>query len=509
MKPSIFQQAIYTFVEKGTGNAVIQAKAGSGKTTTIKEASKLIPRTKRTLFLAFNVGIKDELLAALPKHIVTQTINSLGHQAWMRHVAKVRLDTSKTYSILKSISGDYDANQFERIVSNIRKMVSVAKANGLAPQGFHCLLEDTTDSWNYLIDHYDILFNGDDDGGNVEKDMQLAIEISSRVLKMSVAMKDVIDFDDQIYMTVLYKIAIPKYDVIFVDEAQDVSKIQVILISMAMAKYTRLIAVGDSGQAIYGFRGADSESLNNIAKQFNATSLPLSISYRCPKAVIKIAQQYVADILPSEDAPEGTVEELGVYKTDMFKMNDFVICRNTAPVVKLAYKLIADKIPAKVEGKDLAEGLINLIKRLNPKSILQLNEKLLNWKDQECKRLKQADPEADVSGIEDKYEVIQVFMESSAASSVPALLTAIDELFGDEVKDCVRLSTIHKAKGLEAERVFILDGWLMPSRYAVKPWQIEQEKNLAYVAVTRSKSYLAYIESPSKRKRSKSSQQDQ
>lgn len=60
----------------------------------------------------------------------------------------------------------------------------------------------------------------------------------------------------------------------------------------------------------------------------------------------------------------------------------------------------------------------------------------------------------------------------------------------------VTLSTIHKAKGLEAEKVYILALDLMPHPIALKSgkdWVLEQEKNMKYVAITRSKFELVYI----------------
>ena len=55
--PSKYQRAVYIYIEKGKGNAVIDAVAGSGKSTTIVNALKLIPKNKRVLFLAFNKAI--------------------------------------------------------------------------------------------------------------------------------------------------------------------------------------------------------------------------------------------------------------------------------------------------------------------------------------------------------------------------------------------------------------------------------------------------------------------
>jgi DNA helicase-2/ATP-dependent DNA helicase PcrA len=47
---------------------------------------------------------------------------------------------------------------------------------------------------------------------------------------------------------------------------------------------------------------------------------------------------------------------------------------------------------------------------------------------------------------------------------------------------------------MEWNRVFILDRWRMPSKYATQPWQQEQEQNLIYVAITRAKRELTYID---------------
>jgi superfamily I DNA/RNA helicase len=55
------------------------------------------------------------------------------------------------------------------------------------------------------------------------------------------------------------------------------------------------------------------------------------------------------------------------------------------------------------------------------------------------------------------------------------------------------LSTIHKAKGLENDRIFFLCPELIPSKYATQPWQYEQEANLKYVAITRAKQELIYV----------------
>jgi len=68
----------------------------------------------------------------------------------------------------------------------------------------------------------------------------------------------------------------------------------------------------------------------------------------------------------------------------------------------------------------------------------------------------------------------------------------IGGIFSDDTRGIV-LSTIHKSKGLENDRVFFLLPELLPSRFATMDWQLEQEENLRYVAITRAKKELVYV----------------
>jgi hypothetical protein len=72
------------------------------------------------------------------------------------------------------------------------------------------------------------------------------------------------------------------------------------------------------------------------------------------------------------------------------------------------------------------------------------------------------------------------------------LIAKLNQIFSDN-SDGICLSTIHKSKGLEADRVFIIHEDLMPSKHAKKDWEKLQEKNLMYVAYTRAKSVLGFV----------------
>lgn len=506
-KPSVFQQAVFDFITTGEGSAIVEAVAGSGKSTTIKQALKLIPTTKKVVFLAFNKSIVEELKKDIPTFVDCMTMNSLGHKAVMKRFGRVNLDANKTSIVIESLlkSGRLTEEDAKYKSSIVKKLIGIAKSVGLVPStlpNMVSLMPDTSTSWNSLIEHFDIEIGSPEmDEYQKEQLQNEIISMTRLVLQASIEMIDTIDFNDQLYFPVVYNLALPVYDWVFIDEAQDISAIQRSLLVKAKGKSGRLVAVGDPAQAIYGFRGADSDSLKNIAKTFNAITLPLSISYRCPKAVVREAQRFVSHIQPSETAPEGLVMDLGEVKPEFFKPSDMVICRSSAPIVELAYSLISKKIPAKVMGREIGEGLVSLVKKLKARSIRQLEEKLELWSQKEIKKLLDKDPEANLSKIEDKRECLNCFIKFSGAESVEALMVAIQSIFGEASANVVLLSTIHKSKGLEAKKVFILDSWRMPSKYAKKPHQIEQENNLFYVAITRAQEELCYVNMPKKKEK--------
>lgn len=503
--PSIFQKAVFDFITDGNGSAIVEAVAGSGKSTTILEALALIAATKKVVFLAFNKSIAEELKSKAPNYVDCMTMNALGHKAVFKKFGRVALDANKTSLIIERLvdSGKYTDQEARFMASTCKKLVNIAKSVGIVPKTLSnlvSLLPDTNENWNAIFDHFDIEVGSEEmDADQIQELKNQIIDFTRVVLHKSIEEVQIIDFNDQLYFPVIFSLPVFAYDWVFVDEAQDVSAIQRALLLKAKKKIGRLVAVGDPAQAIYGFRGADSDSLKNIAKTFNCVTLPLSISYRCPKAVVREAQRFVSHIQSSETAPEGVVKDLGFAKPEMFKADDMVVCRSSAPIIQLAYSLISKKIPAKVMGRELGEGLITLIKKLKARSVSQLADKLDDWFHKETKKLLDKDPEANISKVEDKFECLNCFIKYSGADTVDGVITAIQNLFGEVQVGFVILSTIHKSKGLEAKRVFILDSWRMPSPYAKKPHQIEQENNLFYVAVTRSKEELYYVDMPDKK----------
>lgn len=498
-KPSKYQQALFDWVVNGTGHAIVEAVAGSGKSVSAVACMKLIDPTKRVLFLAFNKSISDELREKAPRHADVMTLNSLGHRAWGRFAGKVNLNTDKTKSVMVESLTEFENRRYG---SAIRRLVSICKAHGLVPstvRGAKTLMEDRDDNFLNLMDHFEI-----DLGENAtDEDQMNVINLTRRILVLSCECRQLIDFDDQLYLTAAFGAPVPKYDWVFVDEGQDLSPVQHKLVEMAIdPNGGRIVMVGDSRQACYGFRGADSRSMANFTERMKATRLDLSICYRCPKSHIALAQSIVPKIEAAEAAIEGEIVEHGKdWKASMFTNDDLVICRNSAPLVRAAYKILSQKVAVRILGRDLGAGLVNLIKRLKARSLEDLVTKMGKWRDKEVEALKKKDADANTDKVEDRYETVITFIDMFPDHTPEKLCKEIDALYTDNAKGILTLASCHKSKGLEANRVFILNSDLMPSRRAKKPWQIEQERNLQYVAWTRAKHYLGFIEIESKRRK--------
>lgn len=473
---SPFQTSIFAFVETETGNAIVEAVAGSGKSTTIIEAMKLVRGS--SIFLAFNKSIADELKA---KGVNARTFHSLVFGPVMRAKNAQNPTMDKLRRLCRENMDQYDYKLYSAFAM---KLVGLARQQGV---GF--LTPDEISTYQTICNHHDIEPESDN------ADFDTALRYAQMLLEWSNA-SDMVDFDDMLYWAVRDNINLPKFDFVFVDEAQDTNMIQREILRKIMGPNSRIIAVGDPAQAIYGFRGADAESLQSIAKEFNAKTLPLSISYRCPTSVVKYAQQWVNHIQAAPNAPEGIVKHHEKeWDVDMFLPNDLVVCRKSAPLLQLAFRCIRSNIPVQVLGKEIGDGLKSLIDKMNAKTLDQLTEKLQAYMMREVEKAKKEDDDARVEAITDKVGCVLFLIDGLKEDrrDIASLKAGIDYLFKDKDK-CVKLCTIHKAKGLEADRVFWLNRNECPAQWARRAWQQVEEVNLCYVAATRAKRELHMIE---------------
>lgn len=474
---SNYQANIFNFVQNGTGNAVIQAVAGSGKSTTIVEAMNRIPASKTAIFLAFNKAIAEELRS---RGVNARTFHSLTYMP-VTQFKKVRnVEMSK----LRILARDNMSGNDESLYSSFcQRLVGLAKQVGM---GF--LTQDIESNWMDIVDHHQLEL--DSEGA----DLYRAVELSRKLLQWSNE-SSLIDFDDMLFLAVKEGLVLPKFDFVFVDEAQDTNQIQRALLRKILKPTSRIVAVGDSAQAIYGFRGADSDSLNLIRDEFNCIELPLTVSYRCPTSVVKLAQQWVPSIESAPGAAEGTVATLGEWNTNILAANDLVVCRTTRPLISLAYRMLRDRQPVRIMGREIGQGLIKLVEQMRARGIDALITKLGAWSERECEKARAKQNDGLVQSIQDRADSIICIAESlpETERTVPGLIAVINTLFSD-VANATVLATIHKSKGLEANNVFWLNSSQCPSKWAKQPWQVAQETNLMYVAVTRAKKTLIMIE---------------
>ncbi len=489
--PSRYQQAIFDFVQTGAGSAVVIAVAGSGKTTTLMQALPLIPPTESVHLFAFNKSIADELKARIPpqcRNIRAATFHSVGYGAICRALNLKNLNTqsNKLRQICREQLSWPQRSLYEGFIC---RLVGLAKGEGLG-----ALTADTPDAWEALIAHHDLTLDSKD--GNEGAAINLARELLS--WSNSAAEKQfLIDFDDQLYLPILWNTPLPQYDWVLVDEAQDTNPVRREFIEKSLKPGGRLLAVGDPQQAIYGFTGASHDAIELIRSRWEAEELPLSICYRCPKSVVEKAQTLVPQIEARPDAPEGVVRyEVLSTVLGEFQPSDAILCRNTAPLIDLAYLCIGKGIGCQILGRDIGKGLQQLVEKMQALTIEELEQKLAGYERREIAKLLLKNQEAKAESIRDRvsclFKVIDNLKENER--TLPNLSGALESLFGDGIGGRLTLSTVHKAKGREWPSVGILRPDLMPARWAKQDWQKQQERNLQYVAWTRATETLTFLD---------------
>lgn len=465
------------FIDEPLSNISLRAVAGSGKTTSIVGRIKAQGASARTLCLAFNRDIAKTLKDRTEGMAVCATTNSLGHRAW-NGVSQIKNfeEDNKAYRILRDLEGEHN---FKETLALLRMARSTGLVPRSAPPGALPLIEDTDDNWFALADYHDI--------DATEKEISIAREAMTQCIID--AWRGSIDYADQIYMPAIYGGQFSDFDQVIIDEAQDISPLQRAM--LRRIPHRALVAVGDPNQAIYGWRGADTDSMDNLAEEWHQKEMPLSVSFRCPKSVVREAQQYVPHMQWSDSAPEGKVERL-LEQPSSFPSGSAILCRNNKPIISLAFKLIRGGESCRVVGRDIGKSLSKLVLRAEQPSISALDAWLENYKNDEMAKAMKKNRMSKVQAIEDRVESLRAVMPM--CKSVGELLSMLDLMFGKTTAR-ITLSTIHRAKGLEWNQVYFLDSWLLPNQYAHQDWQLQQEDNLAYVGVTRAMSELYFINS--------------
>ncbi len=497
---SKYQQAIFDAIVDGNGNGVIEAVAGSGKTSTMVEALmrwKLAHHTLPAIFVAFNKSIATELQAKVPAGVDAATLHSVCCKAIYRAFKGIKVDDQKLHSYTKQTVEDHSG--YSLTGRDRETAYNIAEDLGRV----YGLLKGT------MTDLNDV---------NKVEDVVAAYALTLKVPALSLPLLPKLDkvmredttrmsFDEMLSFIIDHGLSLNyRYDLVCVDESQDMNLLQIAILKKLVKPKGRLWAVGDTHQSIYAFRGADQEAMNRIRTEFAVPSeneLPLSITYRCPQAVVKAAQEYVGHIQAADGAPIGAVvhsepKQWGATLMNMIPGESMAICRGNAALVGCALHLIKHGRKATVRGRDIGKGLQKLLRDLSRKhdgSIKGLIEALESYRNRETIRFAAKKQNNQIQMLDDKCDTILVLLDN--VDRVSDLDRAIEEIFADDQRQGVCFSSIHKSKGLEADTVV----WLRPelsSFIADKCLEkgdvsgAQQEENLSYVAITRAKKTLIY-----------------
>lgn len=486
MTPSPQQSQIYEHITAKRGHLLVNAKAGTGKTFTISTAARMVLEadpSAKVIFLAFNKAIQQEAEKKLPTAVEVRTCHSKGLQT-IKAAHRVQVDNDKVRRIVSETAKEQgwqsECADEQEYVEKVKRIATLCDRMRMTLNRDALAIAAR--------------FNIEIEPGEDKVVLDLVQKISNDFAT--------IDMADMVYRPAVYAHYKPEtYDYVFVDECQDLSAAQQRFVFKLCKPDGIMVFVGDPGQAIYGFAGADAESFNRLREIPRITELPLSKSFRCAKAIIRYANRYNAEIEAFDTNTEGSVNEKALVSE--ITSGDMVLCRTTMPLVSLCYKLIGEGQKAFVRGRDVGEGIVSFVTKSKIRNFTILDVWMNGQVHKLRAKLQKMHPHIDADGIAEKpsyvalVEQIAIIRTVIAANpeimDVDGVVRRIREIFTDNDGEGVALSTIHKAKGLEAKRVFVIEWNKMPLKSAKQDWELLQETNLQYVAVTRAKEYFGII----------------
>lgn len=462
--PTPEQEHILKLLKESTANLLINALAGSGKTSTLEliQAKAKPP----VLCLAFNKRIAVEMEKRFLSTTTVRTLNGLGHRIWSATCAgRVSLNPKKSQDILREkIKGLDRPSQREAYDSfwDIISAVGMAKSLGYVPEGIF-------PNAKRLCTPIEFFASLDQEPSELE--MELIDEVLAASIKAAYA--GAIDYNDQVYMPALFGGTYPRFPLVLIDEAQDLSPVNHQMLSH-LSK-SRIIAVGDPFQSIYGFRGAVQNGMSKLKVGFEMTEADLSVSFRCPETIVRNVHWRVPHM--SWSKPGGRVAQLLNPTPDSFVDRGAIICRNNAPLFACALRLLGAGRSVSVSGSDIGPRIIGMMKKLGDEhmSKAQLLGAIDSWLEEKLAKESKSAP--------DLAECMRVF--ANQGENLGQAIAYAEHLFAQE--GSIQLLTGHKAKGLEWNTVYHLDPWLIGAH--------EQELNLYYVIATRAMETYYEVES--------------
>ncbi len=487
-----YQSDFFDAIKSGSENIIMKACAGSGKTTTLEHSIHHIPKKKSVIYLVFNTKNEAEAKIRMLPRCTVKTTHSLGYWIIRQALGNVKVNPNK----LKNAAFTYIKKSMRRYASLVEKerwkLVSHLAYTSIRTISLlkNRLEEPTEQNILRLLDTYDIdIFPKAPYYNDYLKAVKFVYDQTAKDTES-------VDFDDMLFFPHYHYLDFPQFDFVLSDEIQDFNSAQINLVLNSIGE--RGVGVGDEHQSIYGFRGAMLTSMQVFSEQLNCVPYPLSMTFRVPKiGVRRINTLYPnIDFVGWDKAEEGIIEDTTLDGfVDTAQDGDLVVCRNNAPLISPVYRLLREGKKATIIGKDIGVGIKQLFEReqVTEQStvvlgltlvVKSLEEKKAYWLNREML--------GKANGIQDRILTIKEL--SVGCKTVGDLYHRLDLIFTSELAG-ISFSTIHRAKGLEADNVGILYPDLTPSPYAHRDWELTQEQNIRYVSETRFKKRMSLIHS--------------
>lgn len=468
-KPTDEQVAIVE-ASLGQENLLVIARAGAAKTSTLVLVAQA-NTDKKILSLAFNTAIKDEMRERMPPNVTCQTLNGCGFQAWQRFLGKrCKVEPRKNYEILRQFIDKLDQADRDLLWENFSETLRAfddSKTSGVLPDTVKGPFRPLMTFTDFILDYHVEL-----------NDIQKSALAHCIEKSWQQTVAGIIDFNDMLLAPAVAGVSFDPYDMVLVDESQDLSPINHVLIKKIVRFNTKLIAVGDPCQAIYGFRGADEQSMEKLGRMFKANTLYLTTTFRCGSSIVENVKWRAADIKAASWAKPGSVERPVSVKISDIPDGAAIICRNNAPIFSMAVRLLRHGRYPELAGRDVVKGLVNIMKKFGKPKIScdEALEAAKEWAEKERKRQK-------TEGlVDDQFMCIKIFLqETDTLGDAIAFAEKLGQSAGR-----IKLMTGHKSKGLEFDTVYFLEPQLCRRDRG-------QDANIDYVICTRAKERLVYI----------------
>ena len=500
---SEFQNDIFEFGEEEKNNLIIQAVAGSGKSTTLFELAKRIGG--EIVLLAFNKNIAEYAKGKLSGYpnIECRTFHSLGLQllakatGFYADMDQKGIKQSRLTAFFNELP-EFDSRFFRgefypkfiarRVVKNIRQ---------LGMMSYEC--EDIEQFIREVPGIFSIeARKRSDEQGWVFQNihrfpfwLRELDKLPIRPLKDGPnkinTVKTVIDFDDMVRLPCIHNLVTRfgiKQKTALVDESQDMNPYQIHLVTQLFKRKVRTICCGDRLQAIYAFRGAFLDSMDRMKETTGASELPLSVTYRSRQAIVDFVNKEIHEstMIAHKDGGEVvSISKEQVVETVVKDDVRMIVGARNKSLIECWIMLAKQKVASSLKGSRIVEEIRDLIKDVKPENLDDLCEKL--YESVEKSIVVNTDGEA-VSSL--PHQTVELI------SAIPELVETFDMRTLDDLEDLLKemekeasreIHTVHSAKGLESQTVIVLCDWFNNS-------QIE---NMMYVAYTRAEDKLVLV----------------